>query len=129
MEYCRGLRHFSERFSCRLWRLWPSPDLGHRIEWRGHELRSPLNAILGFAQLLELGAPAPTSTQAASVSQIVKAGWHLLELIDEILDLTLIESGRLSLSLEPTSLRDVLQDCQAMIAPLWFELNAASVPQ
>lgn len=82
-----------------------------------HELRSPLNAILGFAQLLELGAPAPTSTQAASVSQIVKAGWHLLELIDEILDLTLIESGRLSLSLEPTSVRDVLQDCQAMIAP------------
>ena len=82
-----------------------------------HELRSPLNAILGFAQLLELGAPAPTSTQAASVSQIVKAGWHLLELIDEILDLTLIESGRLSLSLEPTSLRDVLQDCQAKIAP------------
>ena len=82
-----------------------------------HELRSPLNAILGFAQLLELGAPAPTSTQAASVSQIVKAGWHLLELIDEILDLTLIESGRLSLSLEATSLRDVLQDCQAKIAP------------
>ena len=82
-----------------------------------HELRSPLNAILGFAQLLELGAPAPTSTQAASVSQIVKAGWHLLELIDEILDLTLIESGRLLLSLEATSLRDVLQDCQAKIAP------------
>ncbi|WP_370869062.1 PAS domain S-box protein [Rhodoferax sp.] len=83
-----------------------------------HELRSPLNAILGFAQLLESGTPAPSGTQAASVGQILKAGWYLLELINEILDLALIESGRLSLSLEPTSLQDVLQDCEAMIAPL-----------
>jgi len=82
-----------------------------------HELRSPLNAILGFAQLLELGTPAPTPTQAASVGQILKAGWYLLELINEILDLALIESGRLSLSLEPTALHDLLQDCEAMIAP------------
>jgi PAS domain S-box-containing protein len=83
-----------------------------------HELRSPLNAILGFGQLLETGMPAPTPAQLASVGQILKAGWYLLELINEILDLALIESGRLSLSLEPTSLHDVLQDCQAMIAPL-----------
>lgn len=82
-----------------------------------HELRSPLNAVLGFAQLLEMGTPAPTPTQLASVNQIVKAGWYLLELIDEILDLALVESGRLSLSLESTPLRDLLQDCQAMIAP------------
>ncbi|MCF8161206.1 MAG: PAS domain S-box protein [Polaromonas sp.] len=83
-----------------------------------HELRSPLNAILGFAQLLESGAPPPTPTQVSSIAQILKAGWYLLELINEILDLALIESGRLSLSLEPTSLHDVLQDCQAMIEPL-----------
>jgi len=83
-----------------------------------HELRSPLNAILGFAQLLESGTPQPTPTQNASIAQILKGGWYLLELINEILDLALIESGRLSLSLEPTSLRDVLQDCQAMIEPL-----------
>ncbi|MDD2881011.1 MAG: PAS domain S-box protein [Rhodoferax sp.] len=82
-----------------------------------HELRSPLNAILGFAQLLEMGVPAPTPTQTASVGQILKAGWYLLELINEILDLALIESGRLSMSLEPTSLHDLMQDCQAMIAP------------
>jgi signal transduction histidine kinase/ActR/RegA family two-component response regulator len=82
-----------------------------------HELRSPLNAILGFAQLLESGAPPPTPTQVSSIAQILKAGWYLLELINEILDLALIESGRLSLSLEPTSLHDVLQDCQAMIEP------------
>ncbi|TXT36556.1 MAG: PAS/PAC sensor hybrid histidine kinase [Comamonadaceae bacterium] len=82
-----------------------------------HELRSPLNAILGFGQLLESGIPTPTPAQLASVGQILKAGWYLLELINEILDLALIESGRLSLSLESTSLHDVLHDCQAMIAP------------
>jgi PAS domain S-box-containing protein len=82
-----------------------------------HELRSPLNAILGFAQLLESSEPPPSPIQAASVGQILTAGWYLLKLINEILDLALIESGRLSLSLEPTSLHDVLQDCQAMIAP------------
>jgi PAS domain S-box-containing protein len=82
-----------------------------------HELRSPLNAILGFAQLMETGAPPPTDTQKASIDQILKAGWYLLELINEILDLALIESGKLSLSLEPMSLPEVLQDCQAMIEP------------
>ncbi|HSO44122.1 MAG TPA: histidine kinase dimerization/phospho-acceptor domain-containing protein, partial [Rhodoferax sp.] len=74
-----------------------------------HELRSPLNAILGFAQLLESSEPPPPPSQAASVAQILTAGWYLLKLINEILDLALIESGRLSLSLEPTSLHDVLQ--------------------
>jgi PAS domain S-box-containing protein len=82
-----------------------------------HELRSPLNAILGFAQLLESGSPLPTSTQKGSIDQILKAGWYLLELINEILDLALIESGRLSLSLEPMSLVDVMLECQAMIEP------------
>ncbi|MDP3822751.1 MAG: PAS domain S-box protein [Burkholderiales bacterium] len=82
-----------------------------------HELRSPLNAILGFAQLIESGSPPPTPPQKESVDQILQAGWYLLELINEILDLALIESGRLSLSLEPVSLNDVLGDCQAMIEP------------
>ena len=82
-----------------------------------HELRSPLNAILGFAQLMESGSPLPTSDQKASIDQILKAGWYLLELINEILDLALIESGRLSLSLEPMSLIDVMHECQAMIEP------------
>ena len=82
-----------------------------------HELRSPLNAILGFAQLMESGAPQPTPSQRASIDQILQAGWYLLELINEILDLALIESGKLSLSLEPMSLPEVLLDCQAMIEP------------
>ena len=82
-----------------------------------HELRSPLNAILGFAQLMESGEPLPTSGQKDSIDQILRAGWYLLELINEILDLALIESGKLSLSLEAVSLTDVLLDCQAMIEP------------
>ena len=82
-----------------------------------HELRSPLNAILGFAQLMDLAAPPPTPGQKANIAQILQAGWYLLELINEILDLALIESGKLSLSLEPMSLADVLSDCKAMIEP------------
>jgi len=82
-----------------------------------HELRSPLNAILGFAQLMESGTPLLTSGQKGSIDQILQAGWYLLELINEILDLALIESGKLSLSLEPMSLPEVLLDCQAMIEP------------
>ena len=82
-----------------------------------HELRTPLNAILGFAQLLEGGSPAPTAAQIVRLHQIIKAGWYLLELINEILDLALIESGKLSLSREPVSLIDVMRECQAMIEP------------
>jgi PAS domain S-box-containing protein len=82
-----------------------------------HELRSPLNAILGFAQLINSDSPPPTAAQAESIDQILHAGWYLLELINEILDLAQIESGRLALSREPTSLTEVLFECQAMIEP------------
>jgi PAS domain S-box-containing protein len=82
-----------------------------------HELRSPLNAILGFAQLMESGTPAPTPNQQSSISQILSSGWYLLTLINEILDLALIESGKLSLALEPLSLDEKLLTCQAMIEP------------
>jgi signal transduction histidine kinase len=69
-----------------------------------HELRTPLNAIFGFAQLMESGTPVPTVAQKRSIDQILQAGWYLLELINEILDLALIESGKLSLSPEPVAL-------------------------
>jgi PAS domain S-box-containing protein len=82
-----------------------------------HELRTPLSAILGFAQLIESGSPTPTISQKRSIDQILQAGWYLLELINEILDLALIESGKLSLSLEPISLTEVMRECQAMIEP------------
>jgi signal transduction histidine kinase/ActR/RegA family two-component response regulator len=82
-----------------------------------HELRSPLNAILGFAQLMESDFPPPTPSQKASISQILHAGWYLLELINEVLDLAVIESGKLTLSLEPVSLPEVMQGCRNMIEP------------
>lgn len=79
-----------------------------------HELRSPLNAILGFAQLMESEAPPPTMGQQESISQILRAGWHLLKLINEILDLTIIESGQIPLSKEPVLLSEILAECQGM---------------
>ena len=82
-----------------------------------HELRSPLNAILGFAQLLELGDPTPTATQKNNIDQILRAGWYLLDLIAEMLDLTAIETGRLKLQSEPVALSDVLRSSQARVAP------------
>ncbi len=82
-----------------------------------HELRSPLNAILGFAQLINSDSPPPTPSQAASIDQILQAGWHLLKLINEILDLSVIESGKVSLSTESVSLAEVMNECQAMMEP------------
>ncbi|HEV2694745.1 MAG TPA: PAS domain S-box protein [Verrucomicrobiae bacterium] len=82
-----------------------------------HELRTPLNAILGFAQLMESAAPSPTVSQTKSIAQILHAGWYLLKLINEVLDLAAIESGKLSLSKESVSLSEVMSECQAMMEP------------
>jgi len=82
-----------------------------------HELRSPLNAILGFAQLMESDSTPQTVSQKESTGQILQAGWYLLDLINEILDLALIESGKMLLSQEPMLLDEVLLDCQSMIEP------------
>ena len=82
-----------------------------------HELRTPLNAILGFAQLMESATPPPTAAQQRDLGRILKAGWYLLELINEILDLALIESGKAMLSQEPVALVDVMLECRAMVEP------------
>ena len=83
-----------------------------------HELRSPLNAILGFAQLMESSAPPLTPNQQASLAQILKGGWYLLALINDILDLASIEAGHATLTMESVLVSDVLSDCQALIRPL-----------
>ena len=82
-----------------------------------HELRTPLNAILGFAQLLDSDSPPATPSQKANIGQILQAGWHLLTLINEVLDLSLVESGKMSVSPEAVSLAEVLSECQALIEP------------
>lgn len=88
-----------------------------------HELRTPLNAILGFAQLLESGSPEPTDAQTKKLNQITKAGWYLLELINQILELAVIESGKLSVFQENVSLKDIMLECQVMIDPQSQESN------
>ena len=82
-----------------------------------HELRTPLTAILGFAELMESDRPPPSPAQADSLEQILKAGWYLLTLINEVLDLAMVESGKLSMSVEPVALADVLHECRTMIEP------------
>ena len=89
----------------------------HFLSSMSHELRTPLSAILGFAQLMESETPPATPSQKASIDQILHAGWYLLKLINEILDLAQIESGKLSLSAEPVSVAEVMAECQAMIEP------------
>ncbi|MFA6067003.1 MAG: ATP-binding protein [Janthinobacterium sp.] len=82
-----------------------------------HELRTPLNAVLGFAQLMASDTPPPSASQQRSLDQILNGGWYLLRLINEILDLSMIESGRVAMSREAMALTEVLRDCRAMIAP------------
>jgi len=81
-----------------------------------HELRTPMNAVLGFGQLLAMDEL--TSRQQESVEQIMRGGAHLLGLIDEVLDITRIDSGTISLSLEPVDLASTLADAVGLIAPV-----------
>jgi PAS domain S-box-containing protein len=81
-----------------------------------HELRTPLNAILGFGQLLE--RQNPTEQQRARVDHIMSAGRHLLNLINEVLDLSRIEAGHLQLSVEPVAVADVLDEALDLMRPL-----------
>ena len=80
-----------------------------------HELRTPLTAILGFAQLMDGANPPPTPSQKRSLDQILKAGWYLLELISEILDLAVVESGNIKLAMQSVSLAGVLLECEALV--------------
>ncbi|HKJ93288.1 MAG TPA: ATP-binding protein, partial [Longimicrobiales bacterium] len=78
-----------------------------------HELRTPLNAILGFAQLMQMDVL--DSDQAESVDQILKAGRHLLALVDEVLDIARIEAGRMSLSPEPVPVEEIVQEAWGLV--------------
>ncbi len=82
-----------------------------------HELRTPLHAILGFGQLMAYDNTLP-EMQKDNLHEILKGGRHLLELINEVLDLAKIESGRIDLSLEPVELAGLIEDCRLLIRPL-----------
>jgi len=82
-----------------------------------HELRTPLNAILGFAQLLALKDNNDNETNA-NITDIINAGKHLLNLINEVLDLAKIESGKVAVSLEPILFSDLIEECDTLVAGL-----------
>jgi signal transduction histidine kinase/CheY-like chemotaxis protein len=90
-----------------------------------HELRTPLNSVIGFAQLLELDEL--EREQRDGVEQILKAGRHLLELINEVLDISRIEAGTLSMSLEPVHLGSVLAEALSLISPLASEAGVSLI--
>ena len=82
-----------------------------------HELRTPLNAILGFSQLIELDNDL-IEDHKDSIQEILKAGHHLLNLINEVLDLAKIESGHIDLSMEPVIVYEVIEECLELVEPL-----------
>jgi len=97
-----------------------------------HELRTPMNAILGFGQLLDLDKSLGPS-QLDYVQEITKAGRHLLELINEVLDLSRIETGKIDLSMEPVACDALIDECISLVDPLatkrGISLNHESTPE
>jgi signal transduction histidine kinase len=88
-----------------------------------HELRTPLNAVIGFGHLLEMTDLEPQDQE--SVNMIIKAGRHLLDIINEVLDIGRIDAGELTLSVEPVRIRDVLQEAVDLVAPLAADRQVA----
>jgi len=93
-----------------------------------HELRTPLNAVLGFAQMLQFNPKHPlTKDQNRQVEHILEGGGHLLDLVNEILDLAKIEGDQLALSLEEVDAAEIVADCMVLAVPLGEQRNVAIV--
>ena len=86
-----------------------------------HELRTPLNAILGFSQLLEMSNPSPK--QRENIGQVLRGGRHLLNLINEVLDISRIEAGKLEFVVGPVKVARVLEEAVALVRPLAGQQN------
>ncbi|MCK4951717.1 MAG: HAMP domain-containing protein, partial [Gammaproteobacteria bacterium] len=87
-----------------------------------HELRTPLNAILGFSQILEL-EPNINDEQKARIRDIIRAGDYLLVLINDVLDLTKIESGKMDITMTRVNIKDILDDCKTFVPSLSTQYN------
>lgn len=95
-----------------------------------HELRTPLNAIIGFTQLMGNDAEEPLSpSQKENAGHILGAGWHLLDLINEVLDLSRIEAGKMQLAMESVDLAPLVEECLGLISPLAAERRVKMVYQ
>ena len=88
-----------------------------------HELRTPLNAVIGFAQVLKISPNNLSETQNSNVTEILNAGNHLLSLINDVLELTKIESGKIELNIESVNLKHIYDECIALMLPLASEKN------
>lgn len=89
-----------------------------------HELRTPMNAIIGFSQLLKITkAPALTEVQESNVNEIINASNHLMSLINEVLDLAKIESGRIDLSISKVEMSDIITESMQLVIPLAQKRN------
>lgn len=123
-ELQRHRYHLEERVTERTIELHAAKDAAERanlaksefLSSMSHELRTPLNAILGFGQLLETDATL-SDDQRADVSMIVEAGEHLLDMITEILDLSMIESGNIKVSTDTVDCGELADICLALIQP------------
>ena len=123
-ERTRQLEETNQQLFQREAQLTAAKDLADRanraksdfLSRMSHELRTPLNTILGFAQLLEMDAVEPGERE--SVEQILKGGHHLLQLINEVLDISRIEAGTLGFSLEPVHLAASISEALDLIEPL-----------
>lgn len=94
-----------------------------------HELRTPMNSILGFSQLLDSDVNEPLSTEQKNhLKKIIRSGKHLLQLINEVLDLSRIESGELDLSFEPVNLCSVVLESIELVTPLAKSHNIKIIP-
>jgi PAS domain S-box-containing protein len=95
-----------------------------------HELRTPMNAILGFAQIMNESRKDPLSDSHKSrLSQILKAGNHLLELINEVLDLARVEAGKITVSLEPINIAELATDVLNVVHPMAKKFNIRLVDE
>lgn len=95
-----------------------------------HELRTPLNAILGFGQLLQADAVDPLSVgQRQHVDELLRGGRHLLELINDVLDVACIEAGHLQLTLQPVNLAALALDCLRLMQPVAMARGVSMVLQ
>ncbi|MDT8317270.1 MAG: PAS domain-containing protein [bacterium] len=88
-----------------------------------HELRTPLNSILGFAQVMQSAEDSISEKQQLCVEEITSAGWHLTDLVNEVLDISRVESGNLSLQVAPVDICLVMEECINLITPLAEERN------
>ncbi|MBC8288152.1 MAG: PAS domain S-box protein [Nitrospinae bacterium] len=137
-ELKQAYAKLEDRISERTEELWQSKNMAEQnnqaksefLARMSHELRTPMNAILGFAQLMQESTkdPLPNAHQKRT-KQILKAGTHLLELINEVLSLASIEAGKITISLEPVCIADLVEEVLTVVCPLSQNFNIDLIDQ